>query len=169
MKMRLITTGLLCLAMSWAEDSAAQTKAPNQKLIARGQYLVKIMDCGGCHTPGALTGKPDDSRRLAGSEVGFAGPWGVAYPKNLTSDRETGLGAWTEAEIVRAVRQGQSRDGRVLAPVMPWPSYAILTEQDARAIATYLRSLPAVKLEVPKNAKAGDKPTAPYLDVVVPK
>ncbi len=93
---------------------------------SRGQYLVRITDCGGCHTPGALAGKPDASRQLAGSDIGFGGPWGVAYPRNLTPDKETGLGAWTDAEIIRALRQGQSRDGRPLAPIMPWPSYAAL-------------------------------------------
>jgi mono/diheme cytochrome c family protein len=137
--------------------------------IARGQYLTTIMDCAGCHTPGALAGRPDPERPLAGSAIGFALPGGgVVYPKNLTPDLETGLGGWSEDHIARAVRQGQSRDGRVLFPVMPWPSYAVLTEADARAIAVYLKSVPPVRFAVPRDTKAGEKPEAPYLTVVTP-
>jgi mono/diheme cytochrome c family protein len=126
------------------------------------------MDCAGCHTPGALIGHPDGTRKLAGSDVGFGGPFGVTYPKNLTPDRETGLGQWTDAEIARAIRQGQSRDGRALLPVMPWPSYAVLTPEDAQAIAAYLKSLPPVKFAVPADVKPGGRATAPYLTVVSP-
>src|SRR5215510_2270176 len=90
------------------------------KLVARGQYLAAVMDCGGCHTPGAVVGKPDEARRLGGSDIGFGlGPGatqGVVYPKNLTPDRDTGLGTWTDDQIIRAIRAGQSRDGRVLVP-----------------------------------------------------
>lgn len=139
------------------------------RLVERGRYLVAIMDCGGCHTPGSLGGKPDGSRALAGSAIGFGGPFGVVYPKNLTPDPETGLGAWTEAEIDRAIRKGQSRDGRPLVPIMPWPSYAVLSDADARALVAYLRSLAPIRFEVPKNVKPGEPPPAPYLTVVEPK
>jgi mono/diheme cytochrome c family protein len=138
--------------------------------VARGKYLTAIMDCSGCHTPGSLAGKPDGTRLMAGSEIGFAMPGlGVVYPKNLTPDPETGLGAWSVEEIIRAVRQGKSRDGRDLAPVMPWHAYAALTDRDARALAVYLRSLPAIRNEPPRNVKEGEKPPAPYLSVIVPQ
>src|SRR3954468_10387872 len=91
---------------------------------ARGAYLATIMDCGGCHTGGALAGQPDPKLHLADSSIGFGIPGlGVFYPPNLTPDRDTGLGAWSEADIVRAVRTGVRPDGRVLAPVMPWHNY----------------------------------------------
>lgn len=151
--------------------ATAQPKA-DPKIVTRGQYLVTMMDCTGCHTPGSLAGKPDRNRRLAGSDIGFAlGPdasGGVVYPPNLTPDRETGLGAWSDDQIIRAIRAGQSRDGRVLVPIMPWPSYAALTMADARAVVAYLRSIPPVKHAAPANVKAGDKPTKPYLVVVDP-
>ena len=71
---------------------------------SRGEYLARIMDCTGCHTPGALMGKPDQARYLAGSDIGFHLPGlGYFYPPNLTPDKETGLGAWSEADIVRAL------------------------------------------------------------------
>ena len=164
--------GLAVLAsfLSMPFAASAQPGTADPRLVARGQYLVTIMDCGGCHTPGALAGRPDSSRRLAGSDIGFAIPdVGVVYPKNLTPDAETGLDTWTDAEIVRAIRQGQSRDGRPLIPVMPWPSYVILDDADAQAIVAYLRSLSPVRFQVPLNVKAGEKPTAPYLTVVTPQ
>src|SRR4051812_37469505 len=89
---------------------AAATASPGQSPQvprSRGEYLATIMDCGGCHTGGALAGQPDPQLYLAGSEIGFGIPGtGFFYPPNLTPDRETGLGAWGEAEIIRAIRTG---------------------------------------------------------------
>jgi mono/diheme cytochrome c family protein len=135
----------------------------------RGEYLATIMDCGGCHTTGALVGKPDPTHDLAGSQVGFQIPGrGVFYPPNLTPDRDTGLGAWSEADIVRAVRTGARPDGRQLVPIMPYPHYGRLTDEDAFALARYLKSIKPVRHQAPANAGATDKPAAPYLTVVVP-
>ena len=136
---------------------------------SRGEYLARIMDCAGCHTPGALIGKPDPARNLAGSEIGFHIPHlGYFYPPNLTPDRETGLGAWSEADIVRAVRTGVRPDGRVLAPAMPWHAYAALNDQDAHALARHLKSLKPVRNAVPPLAGPGTPPPSPYLTVVAP-
>ena len=75
----------------------------NEDMIKRGEYLSRIMDCTGCHTPGAMTGKPEPGKLLAGSTIGFGIPQvGVVYPPNLTPDTETGLGSWSEADIVTA-------------------------------------------------------------------
>jgi mono/diheme cytochrome c family protein len=149
-------------------DAGASARGESAEVV-RGQYLATIMDCGGCHTPGAIEGRPDPDRPFAGSAVGFALPGGaVVYPKNLTSDLETGLGRWTLEEVARAIRQGQSRNGRVLFPVMPWPSYSVLSDSDARAIAAYLKTLPPVRFAVPRDIRAGEKPEAPYLTVVTP-
>jgi mono/diheme cytochrome c family protein len=138
--------------------------------LQRGDYLARIMDCAGCHTPGALAGKPDQSRNLAGSAIGFQIPeLGYFYPPNLTPDGQTGLGAWSEADIVRAVRTGVRPDGRVLAPVMPWNSYAALTDADARALARYLKSLRPIHNAVPPLTGPGTSPPSPYLTVVAPK
>ena len=137
---------------------------------SRGEYLARIMDCTGCHTPGALMGKPDQARYLAGSDIGFHLPGlGYFYPPNLTPDKETGLGAWSEADIVRAVRTGVRPDGRMLAPVMPWHSYAALTDNDARDLAGYLKGMAPVRNAVPALAGPDATPASPYLTVVVPK
>lgn len=144
--------------------------------IRRGEYLGTIMDCGGCHTPGALIGQPDTSRLLAGSEIGFGGPppgpgvsGPVVYPPNLTPDPATGLGEWTAEQILTAVRQGMRPDGRQLAPVMPWPHYGYLTDEDGRALVAWLRSLPPVSNPVPGPVPPGEQAPSPYLTLVVPE
>src|SRR4029450_672810 len=101
-------------------DAGAAARGASAEVV-RGQYLTTIMDCAGCHTPGALAGQAGVARELAGSAIGFALPGGgVVYPKNLTPDAETGLGRWSEDEIARTVRRGQGREGRVLSPGVPW-------------------------------------------------
>jgi mono/diheme cytochrome c family protein len=162
---------LTAMVMTACAPSATdpQVGRTREALIARGQYLATIMDCGGCHTPGALAGKPDGSRRLAGSDVGFRTATGVVYPPNLTPDPDTGLGRWSDADIMRAIREGRSRDGRVLSTVMPWPAYSVLRADDLRALVAFLRSLPPVRQATPRNAKAGETPPAPYLTIVAPK
>ncbi|HTV31418.1 MAG TPA: cytochrome c [Xanthobacteraceae bacterium] len=118
--------------------------------LARGQYLVTIGGCNDCHTPGTLLGKPDTAKLLSGSDVGLGVPGlGVFVGRNLTPDKETGLGSWTQAQIVAAITTGKRPDGRTLAPIMPWRFYSHLTKEDADAIAAYLQSLPPVRHAVP--------------------
>lgn len=140
-----------------------------ESLVARGEYLATIMDCTGCHTAGALVGRPDPARHLAGSEVGFGIPeLGIVYPPNLTSDVETGLGAWSAAEIVAAIRTGLRPDGRELVPIMPWRSYGKLTDADAAALVAYLKSLPPVKFSAPPMTGWSEPAPAPYLTLAMP-
>jgi len=86
-------------------------QAQNQQ-VARGKYLVTLMSCTDCHTPGYFFGKPDNARFLGGSDVGFAIPPGVFHGPNLTPDKETGLGNWTDAQIITAIKAGKRPDGR---------------------------------------------------------
>lgn len=144
--------------------------ASAESLVKRGEYLTKIMDCVGCHTDGALIGKPDPALHLAGSSIGFEIPGlGIFYPPNLTPDSETGLGKWSEADIVAAIRTGVRPDGRELAPAMPWRSYGALTNADAQALATYLKSLPPTRSAAPSPVGPNEKAPAPYLTVEIPK
>src|SRR5665213_502897 len=84
-----------------ASASAAQSP------VERGKYLVTIGGCSDCHTPGTFLGHPDMSKFLGGSDVGFAIPGlGVFAGRNLTPDKETGLGNWTTAQIVKAFTTG---------------------------------------------------------------
>src|ERR1700683_4421864 len=107
-----------------ASAAASAAETPTE----RGKYLWTIRACGACHPPGALLGKPDSARILAGSEVGFGIPGvGVFVGGNLTPDKETGLGDWTTEQIVAAITKGEMPDGRKLFPVMPWPDLAHLS------------------------------------------
>jgi mono/diheme cytochrome c family protein len=168
MIVRSATLGALTVLTLLLHACATATAPPTA--VARGEYLVRIMDCGGCHTPGALGGTPDFRAQLAGSTIGFRVPGvGVVYPPNLTPDVATGLGRWTSEQIVRAVRHGERPDGRRLVPVMPWPTYSALTDADATALAAYLKSLPPRPTRAPANVAEGHKPPAPYLDLILPR
>jgi mono/diheme cytochrome c family protein len=141
-----------------------------QTPVERGKYLVGLGGCVDCHTPGYFFGKPDMARNLGGSEVGFELPGlGVFHGPNLTPDPETGLGKWTDAQILTALKKGQRPDGRELAPIMPWRALASLTDDDAKAIIAYLRSLPAVKNKVPGPFGPGEKPTSFVMKIVPPQ
>ena len=143
--------------------------AADPAAIARGKYLVTIASCHDCHTPGYFLGKPDMARFLGGSEVGFEMPGlGVFHGPNLTPDKATGLGDWTDAQIVAAIQKGQRPDGRMLAPIMPWHAFANLTKPDVDAIVAYLRSLPPVANKVPGPFGPTEKPTSFVMKIVPP-
>jgi mono/diheme cytochrome c family protein len=117
----------ITLAMTTVSAGAA-----DKRTIERGKYLVGLGGCLDCHTPGYFLGKPDMARYLGSSDVGFELPgFGVFVAPNLTPDLETGLGKWTEAQIVTALQTGKRPDGRELAPIMPWRAFADLTKSDA--------------------------------------
>ncbi|HXQ50123.1 MAG TPA: cytochrome c [Stellaceae bacterium] len=135
--------------------------------VERGKYLVTVGGCTDCHTPGSFLGNPDMTRFLGGSDVGFALPGlGVFVGRNLTPDKETGLGNWTRAQIVTAFTTGKRPDGRQLAPIMPWMAYAHLKKTDANAIAAFLQSLPPVKHAVAGPFGPKEKVTVFVMDVL---
>ena len=137
--------------------------------VTRGEYLVRFGGCNDCHTPGYFLGKPDSSRFLGGSDVGFDLPGlGTFVGPNLTPDNETGLGKWSRDQIITAIQTGVRPDGRILAPIMPWSAFAGLTKADAGAIADYLRSLPAVSHKAQGPFGSGDKPPVARMTVVFP-
>jgi mono/diheme cytochrome c family protein len=135
--------------------------------LERGKYLVTIGSCNDCHTPGYFLGKPDFSRTLGGSDVGFGLPGlGTFVGRNLTSDKETGLGAWTDDQIISAFTAGIRPDGRMLAPIMPWQNLSHLDREDALAIVAYLRSLPPVKNAVPGPFGPKDVPSTLVMTII---
>ena len=138
-----------------------------ESALDRGHYLVTLMDCGGCHTTGSLTGRPDPAKYLGGAEVGWLLPTlGVFYASNLTPD-PTGIGSWTKQDIVRLLRTGVTPEGRMVAPMMPWRAYSQASDADLEAIAEYLKSVPAVKNEVPGPTALADVKTL-YITVIKP-
>jgi mono/diheme cytochrome c family protein len=126
-----------------AAHHSGSGEAGKMSAIERGLYLTTIMGCNDCHTPGALFGAPDFDRKLSGSDLGWRGPWGVTFARNLTPDT-TGLAGWSEDDIIKAFRTGVKKSGARILPPMPWQMFAGLTDQDAHAIAAYLKSLPPI-------------------------
>ena len=124
--------------------------------VERGAYLVNtIMTCGNCHSP---KGPPDV---VAGKD--FSGglrfnepPFDVTAP-NITPDKETGIGAWTDEQIATAITTGKRPDGRQLAPIMNYAAFTHLTKEDVAAVVAYLRSIPPVHNQVAGPFKPGEK------------
>jgi hypothetical protein len=107
-------------------------------------------------------------RYLGGSDVGFAIPGaGVFVGENLTPDKETGLGSWTDEQIIAAIRTGKTPEGRELSPVMPYPALSHLSDVDAQAVVAFLKSLPPVSNKV-KNFGPDDKVTINVSAVLPP-
>jgi len=126
--MRAALFGLAALVAAGGVARAADDDA------ARGEYLVHAGGCVSCHTqPGG--GKFAGGRALKT-------PFGTFYSPNITPDRETGIGAWSDTDFQRALREGIGPDGRHYFPVFPYPSFTGITDDDARAIKAYLFSLP---------------------------
>jgi hypothetical protein len=169
---------LLILAISLIQGAGWSAQPGSPALIQRGQYLVTIMGCNDCHTPlkmGAQGPEPDMTRMLSGhpaamtlppapslgpdnpwawhgaaTNTAFAGPWGVSYAANLTSDPETGLGHWTEQTFITALRTGKhAGKGRDLLPPMPWRGIGQATDADLKALFAFLQSTRPIVNAVP--------------------
>src|SRR5579863_7080429 len=116
---------------------------------ARGEYIVRnAAVCGQCHAADPMA---DVDGPLSGGMEFHNWRIGTARAANLTPDPKSGLGNWSEAEIVRALRDGEHKDGRVLAPVMPYEWFHQMSDDDAFAVARYLKSMPPVKHEVTQS------------------
>jgi hypothetical protein len=115
-----------------------------------------------------MYGLPDPKRMLAGSDLGWKGPWGVRYPHNLTPDRTTGLGTWSEDQVVDAIRLALRPDRTPIRGSMPWFHFVYFSEEDARAIAKYLASIPPVSHKVPDPIPPGAKASGVYVDIPPP-
>ena len=163
--------------VSMSSLALAAPSAPQSAQVKRGEYLVSFGGCHDCHTPKKMgpQGPELDTRRLlaghpedlpvtpapalqgpwmaatVGTMTAWSGPWGISFTANLTPDRETGLGAWTEQNFVDTMRTGRHMGrGRPILPPMPWQMVGNLTDQDLKAVFAYLRTLPPVKNRVPQ-------------------
>jgi mono/diheme cytochrome c family protein len=115
------------------------TEADLRDPVRRGFYLVTIAHCMECHSP-RVKGRVDFSQLGAGGER-FKGPWGVSVSRNITSHKTAGIGAWTDAEIKRAITQGVRKDGTRLKPPMGYHLYAKMTDADLDAVVAFLRTV----------------------------
>jgi mono/diheme cytochrome c family protein len=111
--------------------------------IERGRYLTTAADCDACHNG------PGTSPFAGGRSVET--PFGIILAPNITPDRETGIGAWSDVDFDRAVRQGRRRDGSLLYPAMPFAYYAKMSRDDVRAIRAYLNTLAPARNKVAPN------------------
>ena len=152
--------------------------------IARGKYLVDIMGCHDCHTPmklgpngpewdmtRALSGHPEQlvmppapvqqapwMASLAMTMTAWNGPWGTSFTRNLTPDKETGLGDWTVEEFIATMKTGRERGkGRPVMPPMPVQNLKALSDPDIRALFAYLQSIPAIKNRTPQPIEPIDQ------------
>src|SRR5688572_15759958 len=169
----LITGLLMAHSAARADDDTAKGAQ-----LARGKYLVTVAGCNDCHTPwkvGEAGPEPDMSRMLSGHPAEFeitapatmpegpwivaaaptntawSGPWGVSFTANLTPDKETGLGKWTENIFIQTIRTGRHMGrARPIVPPMPMRMYKNFTDEDLKAIFSYLQSIPAIKNAVPE-------------------
>lgn len=146
--------------------------------IKHGEYLVKTIGCHDCHSPKSMTERgPQEIPELAlsgyqagdslppldieamrngwilmnGQLTAFAGPWGISYSSNITSD-DTGIGNWTMNRWKTAIREGKLKgdhNGRMILPPMPWQNFARLTDEDLESIFKYLKTTTPVKNAVP--------------------
>ena len=157
-----------------------EKQPPPPTPVERGEYLVMLMGCNDCHSPKVMDpvlGPVSDTTRLLsgiregspyptwtpedlqnrnaivlgnGDFTAWAGPWGVSFPMNLTPDKETGIGEWTEEAFIAALRTGKHQgqpDGRAILP--PMQMTPRITDEDLKAIWAYLRSIPPIKNAVP--------------------
>ena len=108
-----------------------------QANVKNGEYVARIGGCVGCHTDTKAGSVP-----FAGGRA-LATPFGTFYGPNITPDKGTGLGSWTEADFQRAIRRGERRDGAHYFPAFPYPAFTGMSDRDLRDLWVYLRSLPA--------------------------
>ena len=134
LRLAVISVAALASSIAWGESP-----------LERGGYLVNaVMVCDGCHTPRGPAGFAMDKRFSGGSQTWDEAAYTVKG-SNITSDRETGIGAWSEADLKRLLLEGVRPSGVHIAPQMPYAFYKILTARDLDALVAYVRSVPPVK------------------------
>ena len=175
----LLTAALSTATVGAAQEGGAQPNKAAQ--IKRGEYLVEIMGCHDCHTPAkmgpngpeqdrsrALSGHPEQLvmppapaptgpwvASIAATFTAFGSPAGTVFTRNLTPDKETGLGDWTVEEFIATMKTGRERGkGRPVLPPMPVQNLRALSDQDIRALFAYLQSLPPISNRVPQPIEA---------------
>jgi len=163
-------------AVAYGRIRSAQQQTFAEARVERGRQLVMFGGCNDCHTPyklGAKGPEPDMTRALSGhpaqlvvtgppklqgpwvwagvgTNTAFAGPWGISYSRNLTPDRVSGFGIWTEEMFIKTMRTGRHMGvSRPILPPMPWQNLNSLPDDDLKSIYAYLQSIKPIRNEVP--------------------
>jgi mono/diheme cytochrome c family protein len=178
---------LLVLIVTVIVLAGCAKKSSDLSPVDRGKYLVMVGGCGDCHSPKVFTAAgpvPDTARTLSGypssarlpeipkgilspaqwgalttnDQTAWVGPWGVSFASNLTPHPAAGIGNWTEALFIQILRTGKfmgtSRD---ILPPMPWQEMGKMTDEDLKAVFTYLKSLPPIDNAVPVPLPPGQQ------------
>lgn len=133
-----------CLVLLVLFTVRVHAASPTDQSLAEGEYLTRVGNCLGCHT--AKGGIP-----FAGGRQ-LTTAFGTFVTPNITPDKETGIGRWTEEDFWLAMHEGKSRDGRMLYPAFPYTEFTKITRADAKLIFEYLQSIPAVSQVNPAHA-----------------
>lgn len=172
----MIRSGFMALALvlATAAGAPAQPSEPQSDLVKRGDYLVNgLLTCGNCHTPKGPGGVDVMERAFSGG-LEFDEPPFKVTATNITPDKESGIGAWTDAQIKTLLRKGVRPNGAPVAVVMPTGFYEIMTERDLDAVVAYLRTLkpinnkspePIYKIAVPRQVFPGGE--TPYTEAML--
>jgi len=177
--MLLATVTLIAGCQPPASEKGVDAAKPAQSPVERGKYLTLVGGCNDCHTPKKLgpngpeadmdrelSGNPSTEKvapvpagliapdkwlTISNNHLGaWEGPWGVSFAMNLTSDKATGLGSWTEKMFMDAIRTGKHQGtGRDILPPMPWYWYKYMTDDDLKAVFAYLQSLKPINNPIP--------------------
>jgi hypothetical protein len=137
--------------------------------VARGRYIATAIQGCGCHTREKPDGSKDENWHYAGSpnpappagppaNAGWTSPrWKRIYARNITPDQETGIGKWSEANFIRAMRTGLTPDGRVLDAQMPWEAFQKITDRDLKSLWAYLKTIKPITNKAPDGIPAETK------------
>ena len=171
--------GAALLLITCSQSGSGNKPMTKEEMVKRGEYLTTIGSCNDCHSPKKYTAMgpvPDQSILLSGHPANspvlaipaglpdpygwvaltnanftaWAGPWGVSFAANITPDKQTGIGNWTEDDFIKTIRSGKHLGtGRDILPPMPWPFISKMTDEDLKSVYAYLMSLPAIPNLVP--------------------
>jgi mono/diheme cytochrome c family protein len=133
---------VLLLSIGPLAHGVAYSQEGNKNLVERGQYLFAVMGGCACHTV------PQGTPHVGGRA--FPIPFGTVYASNITADKETGLGSWSDKDILNAMTAGVRPNGERLLPVMPYEAYSGMAKEDLEALIAYLRILKPVRKETPR-------------------
>lgn len=156
-----VMAGILALALLALGTISAMASPLGAGDPAKGKYIMAINGGCGCHGPDHAGFKPGVPPNQSGSI--FQGPFGTVTAKNITQDKNTGEGSWTDAQVINAIRNGVDNEGKQLFPIMPYNSFHFMSDADVNDLVAYLRTLPPVSNNVPENKLNGPVPAPPSL------
>jgi mono/diheme cytochrome c family protein len=153
MRSDLLGVALVIGLLGWASSASAQGTPTSPAEVARGKYVFGATGGCGCHTA------PKGQINAGGRK--YDGPFGTVYSTNITPDKQSGIGGWTDDQIIAAIRLGRRPNGERLLPVHPFPIFNGMAEEDLRALVAFLRTTPAVN-----RANQPKKITVPLFESV---